>query len=344
MQKYNFLGSFGSKLLISSYLLFTSCNSGTFNVDIDDIDFKIQVNRLDKDLFDKQTASIDSLNRKLSFKYNSFYKVYLQEILNIGSPSDPMISVLLNKFRKDEIWIETQNEINTIYPNFDSEQLEIEEALKRYKFFFPNTTLPNLVTYNSGFNIGIYPSDSLIGIGLEWYLGADNKIVKQLATDDFPQYMKNQMNKENLVPSSLKGWLLYKHQNNFKNENLLDVMIYYGKILFILKTILPKHTEVEIVSYTNEQLLWCKNNEFSFWTYLVDNKLLFTKNYKDISRFINDAPFTSGISQESAPRTGVWLGYEMVKQYVDKKEIKSLQELLKANNSQEFLKYYKPAK
>jgi hypothetical protein len=344
MQKYNFLMIFRSKIFLAALMFLTACHSGHFDVNTDQIQLRVKTTRLDQSLFANQAAPTDSVNKNLLQSYGSFYNLYLRDILNIGEAQDPMIEVLLDKFRKDPTWMETQEEINKTFLDFEKEQQEIEAALKRYHFFFPNSATPNIVTYNSGFNIGIYPTDTILGIGLEWYLGSENKIVKQLVSESFPQFMKNQMETNNLVPSSLKGWLLYKHQGNFKNENLLDVMIYYGKILFVLKTILPERTDQDILSYAPNQLLWCQNNEFSFWTYLVDNKFLFTQNYKDISRFINDGPFTSGISQESPPRTGIWLGYEMVKQYVKKKNINSLQQLLEVQNAQEFLKYYKPSK
>ena len=344
MQKYNFLGILNSKFLIVGFTLLYSCQSNNFEVDTNKIDLQIKLGRLDKDLFSKPALQIDSLNKELKESYGSFYNVYLRDILNIGELKDPMIGVLVDKFRSDPVWKETQVEIENVFPNLATEKEEIEEAFKRYKFFFPSSAIPNLVAYNSGFNVGIYPSDSTLGIGLEWYLGAENKILKQLATEDFPQYKKDQMLPINLVASSLKGWLLYKHQSNLKNETLLDVIVYYGKILFILKTILPGKNENTIVGYSPEQLLWCRKNEFSFWTYLVDNKLIFTKNYKDISRMVSDGPFTSGISQESPAKIGIWLGYEIVKQYVEKTNVTSLQKLLDTNDSRLLLKYYKPSK
>ena len=37
---------------------------------------------------------------------------------------------------------------------------------------------------NTGFNYAVYPTDEHLGVGLEWYLGADHPIVSTLASGD----------------------------------------------------------------------------------------------------------------------------------------------------------------
>ena len=51
------------------------------------------------------------------------------------------------------------------------------------------------------------------------------------------------------------------------------------------------------------------------WEYLVENKLLFSSEKMVIRKLIGPAPFTSYFTTESPGRTGVWIGWQIVRKY-----------------------------
>ncbi|PJB58994.1 MAG: gliding motility lipoprotein GldB, partial [Bacteroidetes bacterium CG_4_9_14_3_um_filter_41_19] len=57
-----------------------------------------------------------------------------------------------------------------------------------------------------------------------------------------------------------------------------------------------------------------------------------------------EAPFTTGFSNESAPRVGIWLGWQIVKAYHENHPEISLNELISNADTQEILQKsgYKP--
>ncbi|NOR88304.1 MAG: hypothetical protein GQ527_11915 [Bacteroidales bacterium] len=63
------------------------------------------------------------------------------------------------------------------------------------------------------------------------------------------------------------------------------------------------------------------------------------------NKFINDAPFTAVLGDDSAPRTGIWLGYQIVYSYMKNSEV-DLMDLLKNTDAQQILQQssYKPRK
>ena len=57
----------------------------------------------------------------------------------------------------------------------------------------------------------------------------------------------------------------------------------------------------------------------------------------DILRFINDSPNTTGFPVESPGRSGVWIGWQIVRQYMKKHKEISLTELMNDTDYQQIL-------
>lgn len=114
--------------------------------------------------------------------------------------------------------------------------------------------------------------------------------------------------------------------------------------MYLTKRMLPNQPDSLIFGYTPQQYKWCQRNENNIWTYLIENKLLFTTNLLDINKMINDAPFTSGFSRESPGRTAVWIGYRIVEQFMERNQEYTLDDLMKVNDYQYILNKakYKP--
>jgi hypothetical protein len=56
-----------------------------------------------------------------------------------------------------------------------------------------------------------------------------------------------------------------------------------------------------------------------------------------IKRFIDDAPYTAAFSEESPGRTGVWLGWQIVRSYMKQNKNTKLANLMNNANYQSIL-------
>ncbi|MCA1762864.1 MAG: hypothetical protein ABR574_03945 [Cryomorphaceae bacterium] len=281
---------------------------------------------------------------KVAAKYGDFASIYSGEIMQVGAIDNPMTAELLGRFSSDPTWVELQAQIEKQFPDLSNQSRELESAFKRYSILFDADTLPKLVAYNSGFNIGIYPTPNWLGIGLEWYAGTDYPLIKRLPPDLFPQYKRDKFKPGYLVPNALKGWLLMRFQDEISEESLLGRMVFSGKILYITSVLMEEESDARLLNYTPEQYQWCTDESFSIWRNLVERDLLFDTDAMEINKWMNDGPFTPGMPPESPGGVGNWIGLEMVKAYMDKNENTNLVELMANKNNREFLKYYKPVK
>jgi hypothetical protein len=113
-----------------------------------------------------------------------------------------------------------------------------------------------------------------------------------------------------------------------------------------MDAVMPETSDTLKIGYTQNQLVWCDENEAGIWAYFLENDLLFESDYLKIQKYLAEAPFTPGIGEksESAPKLGIWTGWQIVKKYMDKNPEVSLQQLMLESDSQKILSLskYKP--
>ena len=132
-------------------------------------------------------------------------------------------------------------------------------------------------------------------------------------------------------------------------SRIFDVikMIYYGKIQYIKTLLVPNASVAMQFEYTDQQADWAEANELQIWTYFIEKDLLYSTNSKLDSRFLNLAPFSKfylELDNESPGGIGRYIGYQIVKAYMQNNDV-SLQNLLRKPSKEIFNNSkYKPKK
>jgi hypothetical protein len=339
-------------VLAISLLLLMACEDNSrlvVDVSEEEIDFKVK--HFEKEFFEADKYKLKELNETWIKEYGILYESFIYQMLNEGSVHDPMIAFRLEKFLNDSTMQLVYSQIKDLYGDFSIYENELKNGFKHYKYHFKDSLVPQVVTFYSNFNAKAFPTNSILGIGLDMYLGADNYIVKSLPYEIFPAYFKRKMTKEYLVTETMKYWLYYKFSSRkiFQNytvytikDDFLNTIVHHGKMMYLLEAMLPKSKEETRFCYSKEQLEWCKQNEKSVYQYLIENNLIYSTNHKAISKYVNDGPFTTGLTEVSPSMTGVWVGYQMVKTYMDENPTITLEELVyKEINSRRILSFYR---
>ncbi|NEN22965.1 hypothetical protein G3O08_05560 [Cryomorpha ignava] len=331
-------------LVLISLSLFQSCTDSRWKADTSKVEYNGEILRLDKAVFSLNNNFSQNELVALKPKYGNFLDIYLTQIMQVGSPDNPMTASLFARFLNDPDWRELQSIIEKKHPNLDKESAELENALKRYAVLFQETELPEIVAYNSGFNVGIYPEKKYLGIGLEWYAGSDLEIFKRLPPDLFPQYKRDKMLPEFMTINALKGWLLVKYQDKLHGETLLNRMAFAGKIHYVASVLMEEVSDRQLLNYSQQQIEWSEMQEYDVWKHMLENDLIFSEDAKEVSTLMNDGPFTPGMPPESPGGVGNYIGYKMVEVYMERNENVTLVDLLNMENDREFLNNYKPGR
>ncbi|MGB0882357.1 MAG: gliding motility lipoprotein GldB [Vicingaceae bacterium] len=320
---------------------FFSCGNNPLEIDVSKVDVKLSVKRFEQDLFQYKSGISPENVAELNSKYNVFFQDFTQSVISIGSIKHEKINQRLNDFSTDPYINEVKTDVDNIFANFSSYEADLTEAFKHYKHYFPKKNIPEVVTFISGFNYAITTDENYLGIGLDMFLGNKYEAYKQLG---LPQYKSNFMGKENLVPGAMLGWVSTEFELKQKNADLLTEMIHQGKTLYLLDALMPLTDDGLKISYSDEQIKWCKNNAEPVWFYFIDNKLLYTKETKEIIKYMGEAPFIQGFPEGSPGRIGHWVGWQIVKAYMEKNPNVTVAQLMENNNAQEILNKskYKP--
>ncbi len=230
-----------------------------------------------------------------------------------------------------------------IFPNLNDLEKQLSEGFSHLLYFFPDEKTPTFYSYISGlyYEQPVIIFDTVVLIGLDNYLGQDCKLYDMVM---IPHYKSRWMIKEEIPVDVMKT--VYDNINIYRTRptNLLDMMINEGKKMVFIDAMYPEMPDTIKIRYTKKQLEWVKENEKNIWAFIISQKLLFSANFKQANKLIQDGPFTNGFSRESPARLGVYIGWQIVSDFMKNNKDVSLKDLLKIKDSQMILKksYYKP--
>lgn len=302
----------------------------------------VTIERLDRDLFHAKPDSMASVSLRAYARYGEFYRTYIEDILQGAPIGDPRLPMVLHRFVLDPDWSEAQQAVDSVLGDMAAEQALFASAFTRLKAVFPDSLTPRIVAFNAGYNYGIFPTDSVLGFGAEWFIGSEHPVIGYLAPEAFPQFVKARMVPEMLVPSAVKGWLLVHYTRDITGADLLANLVETGKVMALLDALLPEVDAHLKLAFSKEQLAWCEAKEYEIWKRLAAGDQLFSKKPDDIGRWMSDGPFTNGLPRESPGHIGEWVGLRMVQAYMKANPKITFAQLFALRDDNAILRTYKP--
>jgi hypothetical protein len=310
-----------------------SCKKNHYRINTSSINVRIEIKRLEKDLFSLNPNEIIKTVPDLKNKYGDFLQLF-SYVINTGDISDPSFGDLLVRFCTDKLNNEVYQSVLNLYPDISLIERDLKEAFRHYLYYFPDRNVPAVYTCTAGFNNSIITGDSVLGIGLDRYLGATCDYYRRL---EIYKYLADRMTPENIVPDCIYGWGATEWDFatlTYSADNVLSEIIHEGKIKYFEKSMLPEVADEIIFGFTQDQYKFCRNNESQMWQYLIEKNLLFSTDKFTIRKLTGEAPFTSYFTNESPGRAAVWLGFRIVESYMTKNSGIALENLMRDTDIQ----------
>lgn len=312
-------------LFLSFFGILSCSQKSKIEKTIDAIPMPIKVVRFDKAFFETKPEELAKLKMQFPFFF----------------PAGNEDKFWIDKMQHSQ-WRELYAEVEKKYTDFNSETTKIASLFKHMKYYFPETKVPKIYTVIAEMdyqNKVIYTNNILI-ISLELYLGKDHRFY------EFPEYIKQNFEQNQILPDIASVFAANKIPFP-RDHSLLSLMVYVGKELYLKDLLLPESLDAEKIGYKPEQITWCQENEGYMWRFFIEKKLLYDTDQKLVPRFINPAPFSKfylEIDNESPGRVGAWLGWQIVRAYMENNEV-SMPNMLKMDAKELFEKSkYKPKK
>ena len=335
MLKINLPQIYGFFLII---ILF-SC-SGETRVDVSHIDVDIKIERFDTALDSLRPDNVLAKNRAWLDRYGYFYADYMQYMLEAGNPLDStQLADVLRRVIETEDFNALKASVYETYPDLSEQEAGLTDAFKHVKYYFPDRTIPRVIAFFSGFAVQSPVGKDYLGIGLDMFLGADSKFYPALR-ESIPYYLSRRFTPENIVPRTVESYVreeLYP-QNNL-DVTLLQHMVYQGKVLYVMDRLMPDVADTLKIGYTTQQWVWTERYEPDIWAWFLQENLLYEADYNRVQKYLSEAPFTPELGEhnESAPKLGVFIGWQIVQAYMERFPETTLPELLAISEAQEIL-------
>lgn len=286
--------------------------------------------------------------RRLKDKYGDFFELWCTQLAEIVPPGDTapkadFIAHNLSQYLGDKYIREVHKECLKKYENLEWLEEATGELAARYEKGFPKRRFPCLVTYFSPFTSNIMTSDTILGVGLHFYLGSNYAYYPSLG---MPQYMIRKFRKEYILNDMIKGWLDSEFMDDSSQINCLSQMIYQGKTLYALDVLSPEIDDTIKTGYSDKQLRWVTEHEKDLWAFFIEQKLLYNTNPKVYLKYIHDGNTTSGFPKDAPARLGPFVGWKIVRSYMRAHPEMTLEALFMNKDAQSILTAsgYKPQK
>lgn len=291
------------------FLVFSCKTDNKLNPKIAAIDVQVNIERFDVLFAQANVDKLQALKQAYPFMFSKRYN----DSIWINRINDTLQQLINTEVQKKF------SELSTVEGNLNS-------MYQHIKFYNKEFKVPRIITTISDvdYRKKVIVNDSLVLIALDNYLGAEHFFYENIYG-----YIKQNLTDHQIIPDLAEKYaekMIYQS----KHKTLLDEMIFFGKKLYYKDMIIPFVSDAEKIGYSDAQLKWAQDNEFYIWRHFYENEMLFDTDAKLIVRFINPAPFSKfelELDSESPGRLGQYLGWQIVKSYMENNAV-SLHELL----------------
>jgi hypothetical protein len=320
-----------------------SCNNkqNKYEEKAHEIELNLKVIRFDTELLTCKNSKDTVCAFNLKNKYSAFSNLYFNKIIQLGTTNNPLFYERTQSFLNDNYISQVYNSCNKEFSNIADFETELTQSFKIYKAMFPKKYIPTLYTYVGGFNYSAVSADSILAIGLDMYLNNTNQYYTKL---NVPDYLIRKMRKEFMLRDALYSWVSSEFEPNTENENLLSKLLYNGKVLYIIKQLVPNIQDSILFGYSQQQLNWVTKNELEIWKFAIQKKLLFENNPTNINRYLAESPFTPGLERQSPGQTYNYIAFRIIESYLKNNSKETIEKIIFDNNAQKILNKskYKP--
>jgi hypothetical protein len=287
---------------------------------------QVRIERFDSLLYANRAQLSPELLANWHHQYADFLELYVEELVGISSYQDPTLHLQLMTFLSDPYIDTLFTDVQMIFSNLTPFENQLSEAYSNYYRLFPEAPFYRPIAFVSGFQYKHALSDSGLLLGLDLHLGSSYRFYPKVQF--LTQYMLPRLNSNYLVADGMRLMIEDVLPELAEDVNVLSEMVAAGKTAFLLQTIMPHLPDSLVMRYTSKQMAWALKNELSIWEYLVNENLLFNNDVRQISRLLNDGPFTNGLPADSPPRIAIFSGWRLVKRLMDQHPNISHRELL----------------
>ena len=303
-------------------LIFFGCNSKRKAPDVSKIDVTVKIERFDKAFFSLDTNHIEQGLFQLNQQFPYFTNDFITNILGAEPLSDTSrIAFMAARQFLSSYW-PAKDSIAPQFKDLGWLEKELQQSFRYVKYYFPKYQLPpKVVTFIGPFDApGAALTQYTLAIGLQLYAGKQFSFYTSMQGQEmYPSYISRRFEPAYITSNCMKAISQDLFVDKSDNKPLIEQMIDKGKYWWLVSQFMPEAEDSLITGYTAKQTDWCQKNEGLIWNFfLQSNNELYNLDPDIIKNYIGDAPNTLGMPDVSPGNIGPWVGWQIIKAYLDK--------------------------
>lgn len=256
-------------------------------------------------------------------------------------PNDSVfINSLYNKFTNPAIDT-VLLDVHRVFGDLSELKSELTQAFQNMKYYYPDFKAPKVKTIITALETDIFVSDTLVIVGLDYFLGNGAKYRPNMY-----EYMVRRYQKNFIVPSMLLLYGIDQRYNmtSLEDHTALADMVAYGKAYYFAKHMLPCVPDSVFIGYTAEEMAGSKQFEDLIWKRMVEDEVFFSTSHMVKQRYIAERPKTLEVGEKCPGRIGTWVGWQIVRKYAAEHPDESLPQVMGFVDPQQLFRAskYKP--
>lgn len=217
--------------------------------------------------------------------------------------------------------------VQLMYPNMNDVEKQLKKAFRYYKYYFPDSIIPQLYTYIGPFVYWTIIDSSTLGIELDMFMGHHFGLYGHFEAN-MPRYISIRCDKPFIAVNVMRSLMDGAIPGKGADASLLDEILRQGKLMYYLDLVLPDVPDSVKMGYTSAQITWCEGNAAEIWKFFVgEEDLLFTTKSNYMRKYLDESPTSSGMPDEAPGRVAVWMGWQIIRDYMQKNPGISIQAL-----------------
>ena len=247
-----------------------ACSNEKREADISGIELEVKIGRFDIDFWNLDTLDIPSELLRLEKKYPELLPIYLERIVEFGKVTDTITASTILSFYKDTAVINLYTD-ELAFADVSDIEAKLTDAFKRARYFSRQSNATILFA-----RFGIEPK---FGSGRKFHFAECGQLFGQRLfvvqkSDDLQLFTSEYVSRK-IVSDYVTAFLVSEFPFVSQQRQLLDEMIYRGKIMYVQSLLLPNEPERLLMGYTPEQWAWAEKYEKEVWLTMLGKQHLF---------------------------------------------------------------------
>ncbi len=223
---------------------------------------------------------------------------------------DTLLAHYTDSLRVSPAFTFFEPDVTAFYPDLDALSADLGHIRSVWDYGpFPDNFYTAVSPYTQ--SIITYGNSDLIVV-LNHYLGRNYK-----AYESFPSWILELKTSDRIAYDVIHAIISTNYPLPERPVSLVNRMVYEGAVITAQMESIDSASICVAIGWTDDQLKWARDNERSVWQFLAANDMIYSDSPTLADRIINPSPSTSFITPDSPGSLGKYIGYMIVRSYLD---------------------------